>query len=118
MKRYLEKQNYRVIAAGSSMEALNQFEAHAIDLVITDVVLLKGEPHGVSLARTIRHAKPQIPVILVTGHASLLQEETALPGSVIEKPVDLRTLLSAVKDRLGRSPPGTIPGHFPTRPSP
>ena len=104
VKRHLEMHHYRVIAVGSSMEALKQFEQQHVDLVITDIRLLKGEPHGLSLARTIRNAKPRIPVILVTAYPELLAGETSLPGLVFNTPVELTTLRNAVKACLGTSP--------------
>jgi CheY-like chemotaxis protein len=103
VQRHLEMHHYRVIAVGSSMEALKQFDQQDVDLVITDIRLLKGEPHGLSLARTIRNAKPRIPVILVTAYPELLAGETALPGLVFNKPVELTTLRNAVKACLGTS---------------
>jgi len=103
VQRHLEMHHYRVIAVGSSMEALKQFEQQHVDLVITDIRLLKGEPHGLSLARTIRNAKPRIPVILVTAYPELLAGETSLPGLVFNKPVELTTLRNAVKACLGTS---------------
>ena len=85
------------------MEALNQFDREHVDLVITDIRLLKGEPHGLSLARTIRNARPRIPVILVTAYPELLAGETALPGLVFNKPVELATLLNAARACLGKA---------------
>ena len=66
-------------------------------------MLLKGEPHGLSMARTIRNKTPKIPVILVTAYPELLEGETGLPGLVFHKPVELATLHSAVRACLGRS---------------
>jgi two-component system cell cycle sensor histidine kinase/response regulator CckA len=102
-QRHLEGQGYKVISAGGSIEALEIFEKQAIDLIITDIVLLKGEPHGLSLARTIRNKRPKIPVILVTAYPELLKDEPGLPGLVFNKPVELATLHSAVRACLGRS---------------
>ena len=103
VRRHLESNKYSVISVESSMEALNHFDRQHIDLVITDIRLLKGEPHGLSLARTIRNARPKIPVILVTAYPELLAGETAIPGLVFNKPVELATLLSAVRACLGQS---------------
>jgi len=108
VKRHLETHDYRVIAVGSSMEALKEFERQPIDLVITDIRLLKGEPHGLSLARTIRNAKPRIPVILITAYPELLENEAALPGLVFNKPVELATLRNAVKACLGSAQAGSV----------
>jgi CheY-like chemotaxis protein len=107
VKRHLESHDYSVVSASSSLEALKEFETQTIDLVITDIRLLKGEPHGLSLARTLRQKKPRIPVILVTAYPELLQGEPSLPGLVFNKPVELATLRSAVKACLGSTPPGS-----------
>jgi CheY-like chemotaxis protein len=106
VKRHLEAHDYEVIAVASSLDALKEFEQHTIDLVITDIRLLKGEPHGLSLARTIRQRKPKIPVILVTAYPDLLEGEPALPGLIFHKPVELTTLRNAVKTCLGNSEAG------------
>src|SRR5262245_30583359 len=106
LKRHLESHDYEVVAASSSLEALKEFDKQTIDLIITDIRLLKGEPHGLSLARTIRQKKPKSPVILVTAYPDLLEGEPSLPGLVFNKPVELATLRSAVKACLGSTPPG------------
>jgi two-component system response regulator HydG len=103
LKRHLEAHDYDVVAASSSVEALKEFEQQTVDVVITDIRLLKGEPHGLSLARMIRQKKPRIPVILMTAYPDLLQGESSLPGLVFHKPVELATLRNAVKTCLGTS---------------
>src|SRR5262245_6641063 len=108
LTRHLESYNYRVITVPSSLEALKEFDRQPVDLVITHIHLLKGEPHVLSLARTIPNAKPRIPVILVTAYPELLEAETALPGLVFHKPVELATLRNAVKACLGSSLAGSV----------
>jgi CheY-like chemotaxis protein len=103
LQRHLENCDYRVISAVSSLEALDKFDEQPVDLIITDIRLLQGEPHGLLLARIIRQRKPRIPVILITAYPELLEGETALPGLVFHKPVELATLRNAVKACLGNA---------------
>ena len=102
LQRHLESNNYRVVAAASSTEALKKFDSERIDLVITDIRLLQGEPHGLSLARSIRKRQPEIPLILVTAYPELLAGE-APPGLLFHKPVELATLRGAVEACLGEA---------------
>ena len=102
-QRHLESCNYRVISAVSSLEALEKFDEQPVDLIITDIRLLQGEPHGLSLARIIRQRKPKIPVILITAYPELLEGESTLPGLVFHKPIELATLRNAVKACLGNA---------------
>jgi DNA-binding response OmpR family regulator len=96
VKRHLERHHYRVICVTSSMDAFKQFENEQIDVLIADVRLLDGEPHGLSLARTLRNKRPTLPVILVTAYPELLEGDSALPGLVLHKPFELATLRDAI----------------------
>jgi CheY-like chemotaxis protein len=102
VRRHLEGHNYRTLTAASSSEALEKFESEPIDLVITDIRLLQGEPQGLALARSIRARQPEIPLILVTAYPELLAGE-APPGIVFHKPLELATLQSAVSACLGNA---------------
>jgi CheY-like chemotaxis protein len=97
--RHLENAGYRTIVVGSSMAAFEKLDGGRVDLVITDVRLLDGEPHGLALGRMIGTRRPKIPVILVTAYPDILEGE-ALPGPVLRKPVDLSTLSQAVRTSL------------------
>ena len=74
-----------------------------MDVVITDVRLKEGEPHGIALARMIRNRDSAMPVVLVTGYPEMLQSEQPLPGQVLIKPVELAALAGVVKASLVRS---------------
>ena len=97
--RHLEGAGYRTIVVGSSMAAFEKLDGGGVDLVITDVRLVDGEPHGLALGRMIGTRRPKIPVILVTAYPDILEGE-ALPGPVLRKPVDLSTLSQAVRASL------------------
>lgn len=98
--RHLRKFGLRVRTVSGSTAALQILESTKIDLVITDIRLLKDEAQGLSLARTIKQRTPDTPVILVTAYPELLKGEDPLPGPVFEKPVELSTLRNAVTNSL------------------
>jgi len=82
-----------------------------IDCLISDV----GMPvmDGFELARTVRAARPELPVIVITGRPDLLNRSTlAYPEyyRVFTKPFDGPELLTTVGDALGGPhlrPPGS-----------
>lgn len=91
MARVLESQGYRVLVAGNGLEALALLEQdeHAVDLVISDIVmpLMTGPELAARLA--LRPSPP--PVLFVSGGHNL----TEVPGPVLWKPfgaADLRAL--------------------------
>ena len=61
----LETRGYRVLAASSAAEALSLFRAHAVDLVLSDLVM--PEMDGNAMAQRMKRMKPEIPVVLVSG---------------------------------------------------
>jgi CheY-like chemotaxis protein len=68
-KHLLEKAGYIVLAAETAIEAMNLFRVHPIDLVITDHLLLGAS--GRELARELRAARPNLPVMLLSGGWSI-----------------------------------------------
>jgi DNA-binding NtrC family response regulator len=100
--RHLASLGYTTLIATGSLAAFREMENNSVDVVITDVKLNKGEPHGVALGRMLRSAKPHLPVILVTAYPDILKDAVALPGPVLEKPVELDDLAKAVRAALKR----------------
>jgi DNA-binding response OmpR family regulator len=94
---YLESQGMRPIVVSGSMAALDVFETQAIDVVVTDIKLGPGEPHGLALARMIRHKSPKMPVILMTVDPEPIEGES-LPGPLLKKPFDFAELGRAIKE--------------------
>jgi DNA-binding response OmpR family regulator len=91
--RHLEKAGYQSIVTQSSMVAMEELDKQRIDVVVTDIKLAKGEPHGLALARIIQN---KFSIILVTAYPELLDSEVAVPGTVLHKPVDLAALTREV----------------------
>ena len=66
----LEEEGYQVIEASNSAEALQRLDAHldGIDMLFTDIIM-PGKINGVALAKAIRKANPDMPVLITTGFA-------------------------------------------------
>jgi len=65
--RVLERQGYRVLAAGSGARALELLRRHAVDLLLTDVVMPGTD--GCDLARLARAERPGLRVLFVSGYS-------------------------------------------------
>jgi DNA-binding NtrC family response regulator len=99
--RNLTEAGYRVVAAADTMVALEEISAGEIDLLLTDIVMPPGKPHGLALARMARIQRPGAPVMFITGYYDVAAQEGDLPGKVFEKPVDIDALLAAIDDLFG-----------------
>ncbi len=105
MTRRVEQLGYRVTATSSSVEALELFAAQpdTFDLVLTDqtMPLLTGE----NLAKKILALRPDIPIIICSGHSSKMDAEKArLYGisAFIMKPVDQKKLAGTIRQALDK----------------
>jgi len=96
----LEQLGYKVVTKRSSVQALELFRAEPdrFDLVITDMTM----PHmtGDKLAQELMKIRPDIPVILCTGHSRLVSEEKAKEIGIkafVMKPLVVRNLAETVR---------------------
>lgn len=101
----LESAGYQCVTAQSGAQALSQFRAGGIDLVVSDLNMPAGD--GVSLARSIREHS-DVPIILVTGFRDEFRRllRTVRNVTVLEKPFDARQLVDLVEVSLSMSEPG------------
>lgn len=91
----LEHLGHRAILTTSCIAALEALRTEPqIDLVITDQVM--PGMTGIELARRIRQLRPELPVILATGYAELVQRRNE-PGFVtLDKPYHLDKLAAMI----------------------
>jgi CheY-like chemotaxis protein/glycine cleavage system H lipoate-binding protein len=68
-ERHLRHDGYILHKALSAQEALDAFEKGAIDIVLTD--LMMPEMDGLELLKTIKLEHPNVPVIIITGYATI-----------------------------------------------
>jgi len=102
-RQMLERLGYEVVTQKSSIEALELFRAEPdrFDLVITDMTM----PHmtGDKLAQKLMKIRPDIPIILCTGHSRLVSKEKAKDMGIkafIMKPLSTRVMAETVREVL------------------
>ncbi|MHB8790333.1 MAG: response regulator [Desulfobulbaceae bacterium] len=104
-KRLLEKQGYRVLAAGSPEEALalcGQFQGK-IDLLVSDLIM--PNMNGSELFAQISRLKPGIKVLIMSGYtADIISKRGGLAegGFFIQKPFTNKDFISKVRQVLSQ----------------
>ena len=106
----LEKLGHEVHEAGDGQAGLAAFQAHAIDLVVTDLIM--PEMEGVETIRAIRKLSKTVPIIAITGGGRgtsidyLRMAQAFGAQEVFEKPFELEILCAAVARLLadGKQP--------------
>ena len=105
-RRLLESFGYQVHEAGSSREALEQWNSRVseIDLLLTDIVT-PGGVDGRQLAEQMAAQKPGLKIILTTGYSGdVIGQETCFlqkrKRRLLQKPCPPRELLHAVRECL------------------
>lgn len=101
LARVLEKEGYRALTAGSGNEAQALTEHEDIALVLTD--LRMPEMSGIELLRHLKQAKPDIEVILITGHGTIERAVEAMREGAydfITKPFKRNDILRVVEKAL------------------
>jgi DNA-binding response OmpR family regulator len=96
--RSFESMGMRTVVALGSMPPIEGFDSNAIDVVITDIKLPAGEPHGLARADDQKQ-KTLCADHLMTAHPELLGNEVALPSAALCKPLEIAELCCAIKVR-------------------
>ncbi len=101
LKRALELEGYRAVVAGSGALALERAAQEAPELALLDVAM--PELDGLEVLRRLKEASPELPAIMMSGHASI---ETAVRATklgafdFVEKPVSTEKLLITIDNAL------------------
>ena len=92
----------RALGASGGKDALALQAAHTPAVVVVDYRLADGE--GIALAREIKQRDPEVPVLLLTGYASLESAAAAVGemDAYLTKPVAPGTFLQAIRNALAR----------------
>lgn len=104
LKRILEKEGHSVAEAPDGEAALQQFEGHPADLVITDIFMPGMD--GIEFLMHVRTAFPQARVVAMSGGGILprdqiLGDATHLGAHVVlQKPFTREEVLQAVEQAL------------------
>jgi len=105
LKNLLESADHAVRLFASAGALLESGLLVEIDCLISDIDMPVMD--GFELIRAVRAARPELPVILITGHPEMLNRLPPTgPGHChsFKKPFDGQELLTAVSDAL-RNPP-------------
>ena len=102
----LKKLGYEITATLNSQDALEQFRIHPdrFDLIITDQTM--PNLSGAELAEKILKISPHMPIIICSGHSSVLSKEKALSMGIkkyLDKPVRQKELARIVRKVLDAS---------------
>jgi len=101
VSRILTDENYDVDISLSGREGLNQAIEKEYDIVLTDIRM--PDIGGMRVLRDIKRAKPSLPVVMITGYASVKSAVQAMKlgaADYIEKPFTPDQLLKAVVSAL------------------
>jgi signal transduction histidine kinase/CheY-like chemotaxis protein len=101
--RMLRRFGYHVEAQNSAQEALALFQVKPdrFDLVITDMTM--PQMTGVQLSAKLLEIRPDIPIIICTGHNPLVDEEKATAMGIaayIMKPVEKKVIAQTIRNVL------------------
>ncbi|MDM8536662.1 PAS domain S-box protein [Desulfobacterales bacterium HSG17] len=105
MQQVLEKLGYSVKTSLNPEEALDLFQSKpdSFDIVITDMTM--PQMTGVKFAEKLKEIRSDIPILLCTGHSSLIDEEKAnqlgISGYVM-KPVSMSKIAKAIRAALDK----------------
>jgi signal transduction histidine kinase/ActR/RegA family two-component response regulator len=98
----LGQAGYRTLEASDGQQALDMFQVHAFSvvMVVTDVVMPRMG--GIELARRLRKARPDLPILFVTGYVEKSESlhESAAGMPVLLKPFAPDALLRAVSSAI------------------
>lgn len=102
----LKRLGYRVKAEINCIEALEAFRRHPdeFDLVITDMSM--PQMTGLMLAEAILKIRPNIPIILFSGHHDMVDEKKVLEigiKALMMKPITPRDMAGTIRKVLGTS---------------
>jgi signal transduction histidine kinase/integral membrane sensor domain MASE1 len=78
--------------------------ARRVDLVLTDIVMPEGMS-GIDLARQARHRFPELPIVLMSGHADIELAPDDPEFTILRKPIPFALLEATLRTRLNPATP-------------
>ena len=108
LETYLTGQGFRVTTAANAAEARERMRGLVFDLLILDV-MMPGET-GVSLAESLRAARQQVPILMLSARADSgdrIKGLAAGSDDYLTKPFEPEELLLRLRNLLRRAGPAT-----------
>jgi len=105
VQRMFERLGYKVETATTPQDALEQFSSNPahFDLVITDMTM--PQMTGVKLSEKLMDIRKDIPIIICTGHSTLVDEEKAKElglAAYVMKPINMLETAQTIRKVLDR----------------
>jgi CheY-like chemotaxis protein len=98
MRRILfESAGYRVLQAKSSTVALEIFTASHVDAVVMDYWLSGYGGNGTALAESMKRLRPKVPIVMLSGYASLPGEGAVVDSWVRKGEIEPENLVHEVE---------------------
>ena len=98
MSERMKARGMDVSTAASAKEAIQMAGAESFDAIILDLQM--PEMDGLEALKALKAQKPELQVILLTGHATIEKGVEAMKlgaMDLMEKPADLKTLAEKIK---------------------
>ena len=102
VRRVLEAKGLRVATAPDAASGLGHAALADCRLVLCDLMLPDGS--GIDVLAEIKRRRPAVPVVLITGYATVEHAEHAREAGAagfLAKPFEARELLDSVRQALG-----------------
>ena len=96
----LEELGMQVVSASSADEGRELQARSPIDAVLSDMVM-PGKMDGLDLARSLRAARAELPIVLMTGFSAAAGSAAKEGFPVLRKPFTLEALAAALGQALG-----------------
>ena len=109
MEHVLKKDGYTCRCAANGVEALKILESEEVDLIVSDLKMDKMD--GLELLAEVNRSRPELPMIMVTGFATVDSAVKALKNGAahyLGKPVNLNELRRTVAEVLNQKKISTI----------
>lgn len=98
VKKHLRKEDYNLVFALSARDGLDMLDKSVPDIILTD--LMMPEIDGLELMKIVKNKYPHIPIIMITGYATIntaLQATQLGAFDYIAKPFTRSELISVVQ---------------------
>lgn len=100
-KILLERAGYQVLTATDGDSGLQMFATHPVEAVVLDYSM--PGMHGGEVARRMRQAKPNVPILLLSAYVGLPAEVRSVVDVYMTKGEGAPTLLKRLQALLGGS---------------
>ncbi|MFH1758883.1 MAG: sigma-54 dependent transcriptional regulator [Pseudomonadota bacterium] len=103
LKILLTKEGYEVICAADGEEALALFQAHPVDLLVSDIKMTKVD--GLELLRKVKEIRPNMAVVMITAYGSPEDAIAAMKAGAYDyltKPFKLKEIKSVIRHALSK----------------